>query len=136
MTLEVDDMTRHDAQIFAKWWHAARICFNHCTGFTNSSIERLGVFSQDATSLHDVILTVRQDNPWFADAFLRVGKQWQSLGRTHQALQSYRWAMNDAPFQAFCNGQRHRRQEIQVVSVLPTISIRYVCLIDHCITSL
>ena len=41
-----------------------------------------------------------QDNPWFADASLRVGKQWQSLGRTQQALQSYRMAMNDAPFEA------------------------------------
>eukprot|EP00438_Fugacium_kawagutii_P020085 Skav200147 [mRNA] locus=scaffold2013:296416:307280:- [translate_table: standard] len=40
------------------------------------------------------------DNPWFADAFFRVGKRWQSLGQTEKALQSYRWAMNEAPFQA------------------------------------
>lgn len=47
--------------------------------------------------------TFRQDHPWFADAILRVGKQWQSLGRTHQALQSYRWAMSESPFQACFN---------------------------------
>ena len=41
-----------------------------------------------------------EENAWFADAFLRVGKQWQSLGDLDSAMSSFRSALEHAPFQA------------------------------------
>ena len=41
-----------------------------------------------------------EENPWFADAFLRLGKQWQNQGMLGPALATFRLAMPYARFQA------------------------------------
>ncbi|CAK9077929.1 unnamed protein product [Durusdinium trenchii] len=44
--------------------------------------------------------SLTEENPWFADAILRLGKQWQNLGMLDQAMATFRMAMDSNCFQA------------------------------------
>ncbi|CAJ1329087.1 unnamed protein product, partial [Effrenium voratum] len=45
-------------------------------------------------------LSLAEEHEWFADAFMRLGNQWQNLGMLPQALNTFKMAATHSPFQA------------------------------------
>eukprot|EP00913_Durusdinium_trenchii_P010955 g10282.t1 len=61
------------------------------------------------------------ENPWFADAILRLGKQWQNLGMLDQAMATFRMAMDSNCFQA----QLHCAEALREAGDRSTKAVRW-----------